>query len=297
MDNRRPPRNFSPRQRPFSDRSRQPVSNRSEHNNRGDGTDSQNARPLRRPGNGKSQSRTDSAGYGRQNRDERYFRGGFGQERRPGRFGQKPAPAQKRGKPIPQQNEPPKIKITSDLQITDGKYHGKLLRNSVSPKTAVTSRKLREIMFKVVSRRVRAGRFLDLGAGSGTIGIEAISRGAMIGTFVERSVKMCSFVRKNLEELGIREGHGEVVELEILPFLKRMAARKRCWDLVYFGTRDERSADEAFDYLGRGASIAVGGLLLIEHSSDKEYPEKLGTLKRWRTIRHDGSTVTFYERE
>jgi 16S rRNA (guanine966-N2)-methyltransferase len=297
MENRRPPRNYSPRQRPFSERSRQPVSNKSEHNHRGDGANAQQNRPARRPGNDRFQPRAQSAGYNRQDRDDRYFRGPNNQERRPGKFGYKQSPNQRRGKPAPHKDEPPKIKITSDLQITDGKHHGKTLQNSVSPKAAVTSRKLREIMFKVVSRRVRAGRFLDLGAGAGTMGIEAISRGAMASTFVDRSLKMCSFVRKNLESLGIKNGHGEVVELEILPFLKQMAARKRSWDLVYFGTRDAESMDEAVNYLGRGIPIAAGGLLLIEHSSEREFPEKLGSLKRWRTIRHDGSTVTFYERK
>lgn len=297
MENRRPPRNYSPRQRPFSERGRQPASGRPEPSYRGDGANSNQNRPNRRPGNDKFQPRAQATGNGRQNRDDKYFRGPYDKDRRAGKFGYKQSPSQKRGKPAPQKSEPPKIKITSDLQITDGKHHGITLQNSVSPKAAVTSRKLREIMFKVVSRRVRAGRFLDLGAGAGTIGIEAISRGAMISTFVERSLKMCSFVRKNLELLGIRDGHGEVVELEILPFLKQMAARKRCWDLVYIGTRDDGSVDEAFEYLGRGTPIAAGGLLLIEHSSEKEYPETFGSLKRWRTIRHDGSTVTFYERK
>lgn len=298
MENRRPPRSYPPRQRSFSDSSRQPVSNRPGQNHRGDGATSQAARPSRRPADDRLQSRGPRDGFDRRSRTDGYGQGGYGQSRRPtGKFGQKPAQGQRRGKPAPQKDEAPKIKITSDLQITDGKYHGKLLANSLSPKAAVTARKLREILFKVVSRRVRAGRFLDLGAGAGTMGIEAISRGAMAATFVEKSVKMCSFVKKNLEAMGVRNGHGEVIELEILPFLKQMAARKRCWDLVFFGTRDGRADGNAFDYFKRGIPIAQGGLLMIEHSSDEDYPETIGSLKRWRQLRHDDSTITFYERK
>lgn len=151
-------------------------------------------------------------------------------------------------------------------------------------------------MFKVASKRVRAGRFLDLGAGMGIVGMEAISRGAMIGTFVERSARMCSFIRKNLQTLGIKDGHGEVVEKEISPFLKSTARRKRCWDLVFLGSRHDGDAD-VYNYLGRGVSIGPGGLLLIEHGSDREFPERLGMLTRWRTIASDNWTITFYERK
>ena len=72
----------------------------------------------------------------------------------------------------------------------------------------------------MISRRVKARRFLDLGAGVGTMGIEAISRGAMLSTFVERSARSCNFIRKNLDALGIKDGHGELVEMEIRDLLK-----------------------------------------------------------------------------
>ena len=125
------------------------------------------------------------------------------------------------------------IKIVSDLQITDGKYRGKYLQNSTSLKARTTPRKIRDIMFKILFRRVRAGRVLDLCAGSGTIGIEAISRGAIVSTFVERSAKMASFIKKNLQTCGIKDGHGEVFEMEVLPFLMKMTKRRRQWDVVY----------------------------------------------------------------
>jgi 16S rRNA G966 N2-methylase RsmD len=131
----------------------------------------------------------------------------------------------------------------------------------------------------------------------GMVGLEAISRGAMISTFVERSARMCSFIKKNLSALGVKDGHGEIVEKEISPFLKAAARRKRCWDLVFLGTRTDGEENETYGYLQRGVSIAPGGLLLIEHSSDREFPESLGVLTRWRTITNDNSTVTFYERK
>jgi hypothetical protein len=96
-------------------------------------------------------------------------------------------------------------KIVSDMQVTEGKHRGKYLQSTASPKVRPTSRRIREVMFKILYRRIRARRFLDLCAGCGAVGIEAMSRGALLGTFVERSAKMCSFIRKNMEVCGIKE--------------------------------------------------------------------------------------------
>jgi 16S rRNA (guanine966-N2)-methyltransferase len=168
--------------------------------------------------------------------------------------------------------------------------------NSCSPHSIHTNRKLRESTFKVISRRIKAARILDLGAGSGTIGIEAISRGAMLATFVERSARMCTFIRKNLAEMGVKNGHGEIVEMEILPFLIRSSRRKRSWDLVYFDLPDGDEHAAILEHLSRGAAIKSGGLLFIEHASTASYPESLINLKRRRTIEQGEKFLSVYER-
>lgn len=190
-----------------------------------------------------------------------------------------------------------KIKITSDLQVTDGKYRGTLLQNSASPRMKPTVRRLREIMFKILSRRVRAGRVLDLCAGNGIVGIEAVSRGAMVATFVDRSAKMCSFIQKNLSLCGIKQGHGEVVEIEIHPFLKRAAKRRRVWDVVYFSPPLDSEYEEILDFFRHGKTLSPGGVLLIEHHSEMFFPERLGGLKRWRVILQGDSALSFYQKK
>ena len=182
------------------------------------------------------------------------------------------------------------------MQVTDGKHRGKYLQNTTSPKVRPTARRIREIMFKILFRRIRAKRFLDLCAGSGTVGIEAISRGALLGTFVERSAKMCSYIKKNLEACGIKDGHGEVCEIEVVPFLKRMLKRKRCWDVVYFDPPFDMDYDEALSYFARGAVVASGGMLIIEHHAEMFFPEKIGALKRWRVVTQGETALSIYEK-
>lgn len=197
-------------------------------------------------------------------------------------------------KPWEKEKTPP---IVSDMQVTDGKYKGKYLKSTESPKVRPTARRIREVMFRILFRHVRAGRFLDLCAGAGTVGIEAISRGAMQATFVERSAKMCSFIKQNMKSLEIREGHGEIYETEVVPFLKKMSKRRRFWDLVYFDPPYDADYDEVLKYFERGVAIKPGGVLVIEHHAEMFFPEQVGVMKRWRVVVQGESALSFYEKK
>ncbi len=224
-----------------------------------------------------------------------------GGRRNPGSRGGKDFDSNKRFNPKDKkksswEKEVPPARIVSDMQVTDGKHRGEYLQSSASPKIKLTARRLREILFRILHRQVRAGRFLDLCAGPGTIGIEAISRGALIGTFVERSARMCSFIRKNLKNLSIKEGHGEVFEMEVEPFLKDLSKRRRFWDIVYYDPPYNADYDVALKFFEKGAVIEPGGTLVIEHHSEMFFPEEIGVLKRWKVVVEGDTALTFYNR-
>ncbi len=202
-----------------------------------------------------------------------------------------------KGKPLKPWQKDNRPRLVSDLQVTDGKHRGKYLQAPQIPSVKMTPRRIREALFKALYRRIRAGRFLDLCAGTGAIGIEAISRGAMVGTFVERSARMCSLIKKNMEACDIKAGHGEIVEAEAAPFLKKMANRRRYWDVVYFNPPPEADTEEIIKYLSRGAGIKPHGILVIEHHSDVFFPERIGVMKRWRVIVLGDTTLSFYDRK
>jgi 16S rRNA (guanine966-N2)-methyltransferase len=189
-----------------------------------------------------------------------------------------------------------RIKITSDDQITDGRHHGVRLNNIEHINPAVAERKLRELMFRLMIRKVRAARFLDLYAGNGIIGIEAISRGAMLATFVERSARMAACLKKNLELCGIKDGHSEIIQMEVIPFLRRVGRKRRFWDVVYCGAPVNSDFDVLLKCLGNGFSIRPGGLVMIEHPSERDFPVKVGLLRRSRVLEGDGTNLTIFER-
>src|SRR5437763_4379667 len=89
-----------------------------------------------------------------------------------------------------------------------------------------TSDRLREALFNVLAPQIDGARFLDLCAGSGAVGIEALSRGAAHVTFVDRSRKMCALIEANLAALAIPENKFEIVCIETAEFLRRRAKKE-----------------------------------------------------------------------
>ncbi len=101
------------------------------------------------------------------------------------------------------------------MRIIAGKYRGRVLRSPPSMQVRPTSDRLRETLFNILAPRINTEtRFLDLCAGSGAVGIEALSRGAAHVTFVDRSRKMCGLVESNLDLCAVPEDETEVVMAE-----------------------------------------------------------------------------------
>src|SRR6266852_2470684 len=121
------------------------------------------------------------------------------------------------------------------MRIIDGKYRGRNLRSPPSLEVRPTSDRLRETVFNVIALRIEGARFLDLCAGSGAVGIEAISRGAGHVTFVDRSRKMGKLIESNLDLCRVAESEASIVITDAADFLRRQRKRREePWNVVYF---------------------------------------------------------------
>jgi 16S rRNA (guanine(966)-N(2))-methyltransferase RsmD len=187
------------------------------------------------------------------------------------------------------------------LRIIAGKYRGRNLKSPPSLEVRPTSDRLRETLFNVIAPRIEGVRFLDLCAGSGAVGIEALSRGASHVTFVDESRKMCALVKANLDLCRIEEGESEVVQSEAHDYLRRAIMRnpkaKAAWDIVFF---DPPYADDYLPTLITFATHASSlliedGLLIVEHHHKNQLPEEIGNLRRMRILKQGDSALSFYE--
>lgn len=190
------------------------------------------------------------------------------------------------------------------MRIIAGKYRGRNLKSPPSLEVRPTSDRLRETLFNVIAPRIEGARFLDLCAGSGAVGIEALSRGAAHITFVDRSRKMFALIDANLELCKIPKEERQIVQAEAADFLRqavRQASRGKSepWDIVFF------DPPYATDYLQVLNSLDIdtpgllteSGLIIVEHHHKKELPDELGNLHRSRVLKQGDSSLSFYEIE
>jgi 16S rRNA (guanine(966)-N(2))-methyltransferase RsmD len=160
-----------------------------------------------------------------------------------------------------------------------------------------TSDRLRETLFNVLAPRIADTRFLDLCAGSGAVGIEALSRGARHVTFVDRSRKMCGLIESNLDLCGVPEELTEVVLSEAAEFLRRAHSRGTPpgWDIVFFDPPYATDYGPVLTLFGTGELLASDGVLVVEHHHKKDLKDEVGELRRWRVLKQGDSSLSFYE--
>lgn len=171
------------------------------------------------------------------------------------------------------------------MRIIAGAYKGRNLKSPPSMQVRPTSDRLRETLFNIIAPRIEDARFLDLCAGSGAVGIEALSRGARHVTFVDRSRKSCQLIEANVELCRIPEEQYEIYQMTAEDFLRQ--SKDQRWDIVFF---DPPYKD---DYLPT-LTLLDHGLVIVEHHHKNSLPETIGTLVQTRILKQGDSSLSFY---
>jgi 16S rRNA (guanine966-N2)-methyltransferase len=180
------------------------------------------------------------------------------------------------------------------MRIISGIYRGRILKSPPDGRTRPTSDRLRETLFNILAPSIGADtRFLDLCAGTGAIGMEALSRGAEFVTFVDRSKRACALIEENLDKLGVPETYTDVQNLTAENFTGR--EHKIGWDLAYFDPPYDSDYSIVLHEFGTRNLLRSGGTLIVEHHAKKHMPEEVGHLRRWRILKQGHTSLSFYE--
>lgn len=171
------------------------------------------------------------------------------------------------------------------MRIIAGDLKGRRLKTPKWDGLRPTSDKLRETLFNVVAPRVRGARVLDMYAGTGAIGIEALSRGAAHVTFVDSDPRAVKLIAENLHHCGVADRYA------IIRTPQTLAAE----------SIDLAVLDPPYDEPDLTASIAAadpliapGGLLVLEHARRRPAPERAGRLRKARDLVSGDSALAFY---
>ena len=184
------------------------------------------------------------------------------------------------------------------MRIIAGSHRSRTLQAPPGLSTRPTSDRLRETLFNVLAPRIEGAAFLDLYAGSGAVGIEALSRGAARVEFVERAPAALAVLRGNLAKLGVTAGfriHGGSVGT-VLRRMKPDAGA--AFDVVFLDPPYDAAAEYeiAMRMLGgsEGELLAPGAVVIAEHRKKERLEDGYGALVRTRLLEQGDAGLSFY---
>jgi 16S rRNA (guanine966-N2)-methyltransferase len=185
------------------------------------------------------------------------------------------------------------------MRVIAGQYRSRVLHAPPGLDTRPTSDRLRETLFNVLAPHIEGSIFLDLYAGSGAVGIEALSRGAAQAIFVEKAEPALRAIRTNLAALGIQENYS-LEARSVSAALKRLTETSQHADLVFLDPPYalEKEYAATLNQLGECRGLLTPDALVIaEHQKRRELDPQYGTLVRHRVLKQGDAALSFYRAE
>ena len=181
------------------------------------------------------------------------------------------------------------------MRVIAGKYRGRRLTGPGKIALRPTGDRLRETLFNILGAAVEHSYFIDAYAGTGAIGIEAVSRGAERVFFLEKHPAAANLIRKNIEALGIGDVT-EILNADVEQGLERLAARHILADFIFVDPPYDQAADylNTLEFLDASHLLAPAGAVIVEHFHKRELPGRLERLECVRIKEQGDATLTFY---
>lgn len=185
------------------------------------------------------------------------------------------------------------------MRVIAGTYRSRVLKSLKGLALRPTSDRLRETLFNVLGAGIVGSRFLDVFAGTGAVGIEALSRGAAHVSFIENHAPSAALIRKNLAALQVNSGV-TVVCADAIRGLETLEAKRITsdagYDYIFIDPPYAATADYArvLQKVGASRILADRGIVVVEHRKTFDLSESFGTLKRVRLLRQGDAALSFY---
>ena len=179
------------------------------------------------------------------------------------------------------------------MRVISGKAKGKRLK-APSQARPLTDR-AKEALFNILRGKVVTCSFLDLFAGSGAVGIEALSRGADKVVFVESNRKAVGIIRENLDNTGFSE-QADVYAVDAIRALKLLGGKKAKFDIIFLGAPyDSPILEKTLEKLGELELLKHTGVVIAEHRKQHKLQEEYGRLKIFRENKYGETVLGFYK--
>jgi 16S rRNA (guanine966-N2)-methyltransferase len=185
--------------------------------------------------------------------------------------------------------------MSQPMRVIAGKFRSRKLNAPPGTDTRPTSDRLRETLFNVVGPRVVDSVWLDLYAGTGAVGIEAISRGARQVYFVESEKKAARVIRDNLKSLDIEDGF-ELLEREAAQAIRLLDSQVVQCDFCFIDPPYESHGayEQILGFVSQSRLIGAESIVIAEHDKHFDPGGRFGALERYRELKQGDAVLSFY---
>lgn len=183
-----------------------------------------------------------------------------------------------------------------DMRIIAGELKGRKIKTPRGRATRPMRDFVREAVFDMLGERVRGARVLDLYAGSGSLGLESLSRGAEEAVFVDRGKEQARIIQENLDNLGMAS-RGRVIRSDILDYLRRYGCPERAFNLIFIDPPfkiDVNYRKELLKKLSDGGFLGPAAVVVMEAPLRSSVPEPPPGLEFRERRRYGETAVDIY---
>lgn len=181
------------------------------------------------------------------------------------------------------------------MRVISGRVRGLKLNTPKNEDVRPTTDRVKESLFNIINPYVMESNVLDLFAGSGSLGIECISRGANSCTFVDLSKESISLINSNIKKARM-ENESEVLNLDFKEAIKRLKVKNIKYDIIFMDPPYyENMFINALKSIDDADLLHEDGIIVIEHDTKDEFIDNVGRLEKTKSKKYGNTTLTFYK--
>lgn len=181
------------------------------------------------------------------------------------------------------------------MRVISGKVRGLKLNTPKNEDVRPTTDRVKESLFNIINPYMMESDVLDLFAGSGSLGIECLSRGANTATFVDVSKESIILIKSNIKKAKF-EDQSFILNLDFKDAINKLKIQKKKFDVIFMDPPYYKDMFiDALNKVDESNLLDEDGIIIVEHDTKDVFPEQIQGLKKYRDKKYGNTTITFYK--
>ncbi|MGM9532539.1 16S rRNA (guanine(966)-N(2))-methyltransferase RsmD [Intestinibacter sp.] len=189
------------------------------------------------------------------------------------------------------------MKGEGNLRVISGKARGLKLNTPKNEDVRPTTDRVKESLFNIINFDIMDSNVLDLFAGTGSLGIECLSRGASKCVFVDKSKESMSIVKSNIKKARV-ENESITMNIDFKSAILSLSNKGEKFNIIFMDPPYYKNMfEDALSMVDQNNLLEEDGVIVVEHDTKDSFPENIGRLYKSRDKKYGKTTLTFYKME